>query len=40
MIGGTLVVISLFLASYWYDWRLAVILFIALLGNNIENRGK
>jgi hypothetical protein len=39
-IGGTITVVALFLSFCWYDWKLAVILFIALIGNNIENKAK
>jgi hypothetical protein len=38
--GMVLSLVGVFLAFYWYDWKLVVILLIAITGNNLEQKGK
>jgi len=35
-LGSAILVISLVSAWCFYDWKLAIILFLALAGNNLE----
>lgn len=35
-VGMIIGIIALILAFYWYDWRLALIIFLALTGNNLN----
>ena len=40
-IAGVLMgILSMILAIVWYDWKLALIIFIALIGNNLEQDNK
>lgn len=32
--------ISIFLSITWYDYKLALIIFIAILGNNLDQHAK
>ena len=38
MIGLALGLIAVFLAWYWYDWRLVLIILLAITGNNLEQK--
>jgi hypothetical protein len=38
--GMVLSLVAVFLAYHWYDWKLVVILLIAITGNNFEQKGK
>jgi len=40
VIGMFLSLVAVFLGFYWYDWKLVVILLIAITGNNFEQKGK
>lgn len=35
-IGTVIIVLTLGLAWAWFSWKLAVVIFLALLGNNFE----
>lgn len=28
------------LGWYWYDWKLSLVIFLAIMGNNMERSGK
>jgi len=30
--------LSVFFAVHWFDWRLVVVIFLALLGNNLSQQ--
>ena len=30
---------AMFLACHYYDWKLALIIWLAIWGNNLESRG-
>ncbi len=30
--GSFIIVVSVSLAAYWFDWRLAIVIYLALLG--------
>ncbi len=36
LIGLFVMIVTIILSLYWYDWRLVVIIFLSLLGNNLE----
>ena len=36
IIGAIIIIISLIGAWFFYDWKLAVIIYLAITGNNIE----
>lgn len=40
LFGILLTLISLWLIYYFYDWKLMVILFFLISGNNIEQQNK
>jgi len=40
IIGALVGLSSFVLAWYFYDWKLSVIIFLALLGNNIERSNR
>jgi len=39
-LGMFIGLMSMFLAWYLYDWKLLVIIFLALWGNNLEQNNK
>ena len=40
IIGALLGLATLALAAYWFDWKLSLIIFLALLANNLERKGR
>jgi len=40
ILGVIVGIISMGLAWYIYDWKLMIIIFLALWGNNLEQSGK
>jgi hypothetical protein len=41
MLVGTLIIaIAITLAVIWFGWKLAIVIYVALMGNNIENFGR
>lgn len=37
-VGGLIIVISIILAWVFFSWKLALVIFLALLGNNLEQK--
>jgi len=40
LIGIIVGVVAMGLAIYWYDWKLAVVIFLAIYANNLERVNK
>lgn len=40
IIGSLIGLTAFALSWYWYDWKLALITFLALFGNNLEQARK
>lgn len=38
LFGLIISITSIYLAVYWYRWHLAIIIFLALFGNNLERK--
>jgi len=39
-IGMAVLIVTMILAVVWYDWKLALLIYMALAGNNLEQRRK
>ena len=37
-IGTAVLIATMVLSVIWYDWKLALLIYMALLGNNFERR--
>ena len=37
-IGTAVLIATMILSVIWYDWKLALLIYMALLGNNFERR--
>lgn len=39
-IGMALGIISVLLGIIWFGWKLPLVIFLALIGNNMERKGR
>ncbi len=40
IVGTLLIIAALVLSWIWFDWKLSLIIFLALMGNNLERSGR
>jgi hypothetical protein len=38
LIGTLILITAMVLSLIWYDWKLALLIYLGLLGNNLERR--
>ena len=38
LLGSLILITAMVLSLIWYDWKLALLIYMALLGNNFERR--
>ena len=36
LLGTVISIITIILTIYWYDWKLALVIFLAIFANNLE----